>query len=235
MVIAAFSLYQLFNRLPEVLFTKSVSTILLAFFPLFGILIVECVGFLLVFQMWWWRDYLKKKYGPTSYQRIFLIGLGGIIWVLTVAFNQFTAFYKSSPSFWSTSDLNLLATPLDTLLIPVASILLFIKIILGYAFLAFGLLMFGRALQVFGFDYLAVVYLYFPEEGEIQENEIYSVIRHPRICRSINNRIGRYNLYTHGIFFYFICVFSPWLLHPRAFCRRTGTYPTLWRFLCRIL
>ena len=108
-----------------------------------------------------------------------MIGLGGIVWVLTVAFNQFTVFYKSSPSFWSTSDLNLLATPLDTLLIPVVPVLFFIKIILGYAFLAFGLLMFGRALQVFGLDYLAVVYLYFPEEGEIQENEIYSIIRHP--------------------------------------------------------
>ena len=54
-----------------------------------------------------------------------------------------------------------------------------ICLILPILFLALGLLIFGRALQIFGFDYLTVVYLYFPEESEIQENEIYSVIRHP--------------------------------------------------------
>jgi protein-S-isoprenylcysteine O-methyltransferase Ste14 len=35
------------------------------------------------------------------------------------------------------------------------------------------------AILTFGVDYMAVVYLYFPEESEIQEHEIYSVIRHP--------------------------------------------------------
>jgi len=37
----------------------------------------------------------------------------------------------------------------------------------------------ARAIQVFGVDYMAVVYLYFPEESQIQDNEIYSVLRHP--------------------------------------------------------
>ena len=40
-------------------------------------------------------------------------------------------------------------------------------------------MMCARAIQVFGVDYMAVVYLYFPEESHIQENEIYSVLRHP--------------------------------------------------------
>lgn len=107
------------------------------------------------------------------------------MWVLTVAFNQFTAFYKLSPSFWATSNLKILATPLDALLTPVTLALFYIKTILGYLILALGLLIFGRALQVFGFDYLTVVYLYFPEEGKIQENEIYSVLRHPTYAAAI--------------------------------------------------
>ena len=36
-----------------------------------------------------------------------------------------------------------------------------------------------RSLQSFGLDYMALVYLYFPEEGRLQEYEIYSVFRHP--------------------------------------------------------
>jgi hypothetical protein len=164
MLVAAFSIYQIFDSLPELLYSKGVNKIILVFFPLFGILIVESIGFFLVFQMWLWRDYLKKRYGSTSYQRIFLVGLGGIVWILTVAFNQFIIFYKLSQSFWSTSDLKILATPLDALVVPAAFALFYIKVISGYVCLALRFLMFGRALQIFGFDYLTVVYLYFPEE-----------------------------------------------------------------------
>jgi len=39
--------------------------------------------------------------------------------------------------------------------------------------------MLARAISVFGIDYMAVVYLYFPEESEVIENETYSVLRHP--------------------------------------------------------
>ena len=36
-----------------------------------------------------------------------------------------------------------------------------------------------RSFSTLGFDYMAVVYLYFPEESVIQENAIYSVLRNP--------------------------------------------------------
>ncbi|MFX1607322.1 MAG: methyltransferase family protein, partial [Promethearchaeota archaeon] len=48
----------------------------------------------------------------------------------------------------------------------------------------------------FGIDYMTVVYLYFPEESEIQENEIYSVIRHPAY-------LGGVILGLAGLFFRF--------------------------------
>ncbi|RDE17855.1 MAG: hypothetical protein C4K49_00725, partial [Candidatus Thorarchaeota archaeon] len=35
------------------------------------------------------------------------------------------------------------------------------------------------ALLTFGIDYMTVVYLYFPEESEVQQHEIYSILRHP--------------------------------------------------------
>ncbi len=43
---------------------------------------------------------------------------------------------------------------------------------------------------------MAVVYLYFPEESEIQEHEIYSVIRHPTYLAGVI-------LGTAGLFFRF--------------------------------
>jgi protein-S-isoprenylcysteine O-methyltransferase Ste14 len=45
--------------------------------------------------------------------------------------------------------------------------------------LLLALLTVRSAILTFGIDYMAVVYLYFPEESEIQEHEIYSVVRHP--------------------------------------------------------
>ena len=41
------------------------------------------------------------------------------------------------------------------------------------------MLLVRSAIETFGIDYMVVLYLYFPEESEIQEHEIYSVLRHP--------------------------------------------------------
>ena len=42
-----------------------------------------------------------------------------------------------------------------------------------------GLLVIRSSVLTFGIDYMTVVYLYFPEESEVQEHEIYSIVRHP--------------------------------------------------------
>ncbi|MHA1340109.1 MAG: hypothetical protein ACTSRZ_10765 [Promethearchaeota archaeon] len=53
------------------------------------------------------------------------------------------------------------------------------RIIAWLLILICAILMLARAISVFGIDYMAVVYLYFPEESEVIENETYSVLRHP--------------------------------------------------------
>jgi len=190
MIIAAFAAYLTFDSLPDLLLSSGMNIILLSFFPLFGVLIVGGVGFILVYQMWLWRDHLKAKYGPTSYQRIFLFGFGGVVWVITLGINQYIAFFKYAPAFWAASPLNILATPLDTLLGVAAPIVFNLKVIVAVILLVVGILMFVRALQVFGFDYMTVVYLYFPEESEIQENEIYSALRHPTYAGALIIGLG---------------------------------------------
>jgi protein-S-isoprenylcysteine O-methyltransferase Ste14 len=56
---------------------------------------------------------------------------------------------------------------------------LLIRIVLSAVFFVFGLATVRSAIMTFGIDYMAVVYLYFPEESEVQDHAIYSVIRHP--------------------------------------------------------
>ena len=54
-----------------------------------------------------------------------------------------------------------------------------VRLILSGGFALLGLLVVRSAVLTFGLDYMVVVYLYYPEESEIQNHEIYSVVRHP--------------------------------------------------------
>jgi len=175
----AFLICITFDTLPELLMTSGTSMILLSFFPFFGVLLLEIVGFFLAWQMWLWKNRLKEKYGPTSYQRIVFSGFAGIILVITLAFTQYIPYYSYAPAFWASSPLQILATPLEKFFGGAGPALFYAKEILAVALIITGLMMCARAIQIFGVDYMAVVYLYFPEESQIQENEIYSVLRHP--------------------------------------------------------
>jgi protein-S-isoprenylcysteine O-methyltransferase Ste14 len=175
----AFLVYFTFDAFPNLFAASGIIASLLSFFPLFGVVIIEIAGFMLVWQMWLWKDKMKEKYGRKSYQRMFLIGFGGVTWVLTVAINQFIPYYSFAPTFWASSPLQVLATPIETFLGNAGPLIFYLKDVLMVFLSIIGLLMCTRAIQVFGFDYMVVLYLYFPEESKVQENEIYSVLRHP--------------------------------------------------------
>ena len=61
-----------------------------------------------------------------------------------------------------------------------------------------------RALETFGIDYMTVVYLYFPEESELQDHKIYSVLRHPTysgvLLISLGGMIAQLTLYSISFF-----------------------------------
>lgn len=189
-IAAAFMVCITFDTLPATLASSGVSAILLSFFPLFGVLLVAGAGFFLAWQMWLWRDYLRSRYGPTSYQRAFPFGLGGVVLILTVAVNQYLPYYTFAPAFWAASPLQFVATPLETYLGVAAPAIFYIKDALGAILSVMGLLMIARAILVFGLDYMTVVYLYFPEESKIQRSEIYSVLRHPTYAGLLTIGLG---------------------------------------------
>ena len=190
MIAVAFVAYFTFDSMPAILTDSGINAIVLSFFPLFGVMIMESAGFFLVWQLWHWRDHLKAKYGPTSYQRIFLVGFAGILWVITIAVNQYIPYYSFAESFWTSSPLQILALPIETFFGIASSIVFYVKDALAVILFTVGLLTCTRAVQTFGIDYMVVVYLYFPEEGQIQENDIYSVLRHPAYAGALFIALG---------------------------------------------
>lgn len=149
--------------------------------PFFGVALIEIIAFLLLSQMWIWRDRLKIKYGSLAYQRIIFVGLAGITTVIYLSFNTFTQFQNYSLLFWKNGTNSIFVTPVYSVFNDsnLGNIFHIGQTFLGYLFLIMGILMSFRSIYTFGIDYTTVVYLYFPEEGEIKENEIYSVVRHP--------------------------------------------------------
>ena len=83
--------------------------------------------------------------------------------------------------------------------------------VLSFIFLVLGMLTLRAALFTFGLDYMAVVYLFFPEESEVQQHEIYSVIRHPAylsgVLLSAAGLFFRFSVYSILLFLLVYLVF----------------------------
>ncbi|MHA2206288.1 MAG: methyltransferase family protein [Candidatus Thorarchaeota archaeon] len=191
------------------------NTFLFAFepyLPLIGSVLIAALGLWLVGGMWNKREQMKTKYGDLAYQRMFPSGLTGVALVLLAAFLGFTSIRSLPPVppvnaitiQWSTSLLQLIGitTGIDILLRLVSSGILFLL----------GILTFRSAVFTFGLDYMAVVYLYFPEESEMQHHEIYSVVRHPAYFGGIlvgaAGLMFRLSVYSILIFFVILAVFK---------------------------
>jgi protein-S-isoprenylcysteine O-methyltransferase Ste14 len=202
----AFAVLLLFDCFPQLLLATGANQVLLSFLPAIGVLLIEAGGFALIYQMWRLRDKLKTKFGALSYQRIVPVGFAGVVMAfLALQINQFIHFYDLSSSFWATSPLQILATPIDSLLSSGGAVVYYIKTALSIVFLVLGISMAVRALLTFGFDYMAVIYLYFPEESKIQDNEIYGALRHPMYAGVILiNIAGTFSTFTP--FSFILCV-----------------------------
>jgi protein-S-isoprenylcysteine O-methyltransferase Ste14 len=53
---------------------------------------------------------------------------------------------------------------------------------LGWVLVALGALLFLRTLLTFGVDNLSMLYVYFPQESQLVNHRIYSILRHPAYC-----------------------------------------------------
>ena len=125
-----------------------------------------------------------------------LRGVTGVFLIPSIVFHSFTSIRSLPPS----PPANDLTIQWSRSLLPLFGIApeieIWIRIILSAILIILGALTVRSAVLTFGLDYMTVVYLYFPEESEIQDHEIYSVIRHPTY-------LGGMLLGIAGLFFRF--------------------------------
>ncbi len=202
-------LMTLVYSLPDLFLSKGINSEWLAIIPLAGEVVFCTFGLILIYQMWAQKDRLKKKYGQLSYKYIFFVGFTGVTAMISVGLGLFVHYWIFSPSFWADSSFKFLAIPLDQYFITFAPVIFWAKMIISVLITATGIALILRALFTFGFDYMTVVYLYFPEESKIQNHEIYSVLRHPTyaglLLVALGGMYSTLTLYSVILYIVFFC------------------------------
>ncbi len=208
---------------------KAVTDIwIISLIPLLGYLLLEFLGFLLASQMWFWRNFLKKRYGMNSFHRIIFVGLAGILLVFSLSINLYQPFFLDLFSGWLGSPLAFLMILLDSLSGIGAPIAYVLKIVIGIGFLLGGFAMALRSVTILGLDYLSTLYLYFPEESKVQKNEIYSALRNPFYAAFLmigwGGAILTCTLYTFIMFIFYLIGFYIFLcfVEERELLQRFG-------------
>lgn len=126
-------------------------------------------GQFLVAQIIWHRNRFRSRWGDAAYQRaVMRYGVTGLPIVLAAV-------------------ANIPFLPGERIL---AGWLGAVAMVAGVYLLLLGLALWLRAALTFGMDNLAMVYVYYPQEGRIVQSSIYSVLRHPVYAAVIRVGIG---------------------------------------------
>jgi protein-S-isoprenylcysteine O-methyltransferase Ste14 len=169
----------LFDIFPRLLPTVPVLFQLEPFLPVAGSILVSATALVLVSSLWRKRDAMRARYGNLAYQKMVPRGLVGVCFVFSLAIHS----YVSVRSLPAGALLNPLTGTLSQSVLPWFGVPLgldlMFRAVLGAGLAVTAIATALRALLQFGVDYMLVVYLYFPEESEVQNHNIYSVIRHP--------------------------------------------------------
>lgn len=195
-----------FDIAPRLLPTYPFMATLEPIFPLLGSSVVSVMGLILVSSLWRNREKFKDRFGDLAYQRALPKGALGVSFVFSLAIHS----YLSVRSLPPLPPVNPLTAELSRSMLSILNVTTEIDIILrlaiGLPILLLGVASAMRALVHFGLDYMLVLYLYFPEESEIQTHRIYSVIRHPAYFALILVGLGAFflRLSVYSLLFFLI-------------------------------
>ncbi len=132
-------------------------------------IVVMALGFLWLSLFFSRKKAYQQKYGALAYRNAFAhFGIPGLALILSAVAHTG---YMNGP-FVSFGDWK-----------PVV-------IALGWLMLLIGAALWIRGVFAFGFDNLALLYVYFPEDGRIVDSNIYSVVRHPVYAAVLRLIIG---------------------------------------------
>ena len=168
--------------------------------PFFGPILLMSTGLFFVSRIWSKKEKLLLRSKTTAYQKGFLYGMIGIPFVLSTIFHA----YLPIETLLTTNPINPLASFFSSSLLVMVpgfeEYEIIVRIMCGSLFFIIGLLTIIQALLTFGIDYMAVVYVYYPEESELENQRIYSVLRHPTyfgvILIALSGLFIRFSLYS---------------------------------------
>ena len=196
--------------------------------------VVLGVGFFWLARFITRRAAFKQKWGELAYRNAFAIhGVPGLALILSAVIHIAYMPGPAIPLGWWSPGL----------------------VTLGWYFSIIGFVLWLRAVFTFGFDNLAMLYVYFPEEGRMVDSAIYGILRHPvyagviRLGFGLGLLNGNWFALTFGLFMPFGMTLWLRLVEEKellerfgqgyadyrqrvpAFWPRPRAYGKFWRFL----
>ncbi len=168
--------------------------------PVVGPLVVEAIGLLLVVSALTGRERLVREYGRRrAYPRALMRGATGVALMMSVLANGLLPVSALPPgppvngltTLFSTSFLVLLGAPAWEV---------YLRAVAGGIHILLAVLTAWAGFRTIGIDYVVVLYVYYPEDAEVQQHRIYSVLRHP-IYYTVK-------LFARGIFLLYLSVYG---------------------------
>jgi protein-S-isoprenylcysteine O-methyltransferase Ste14 len=176
--------------------------------PILSTLFFEALGLFLISRIWTKKSAYLEKYGEKAYQKSIYYITVGIPLFISSMLHAFIPIHLIPPFPSEGSITWIMANNLSTFLFYVGDPIYVPRIMIAFLFVLLGIGTLLRALDVFGLDYMSMVYLYYPEESEVQDNEIYSILRHPAYHGIILISFGaiflRFSVYSLLICLFFI-------------------------------
>ena len=172
------------------------------FLPIIGQMISIALGFIFISRVWSKKERLLNESRETAYQKGIIIGFLGIAIVIV------TVIHRLVPIEFFWEPINPFTQTLASPIFLGNQLLSIVTFIIGLIIILIGFLTAIRTLAVFGIDYMSLVYVYYPDESELKENEIYSIIRHPTyfavMLIALGGWIGYLSVYALTSFLLFV-------------------------------
>ena len=195
--------------------------IILPFILIFGGIFIAQIGF---FR----KNRLVEKYSVQAYQK----GVKYIFTGIPMVFGGiFYAYIPHAISFFGILPINPLTTQLST-----SIFFLFFKvswdviprIIVGLIILILMIGTMARSVRDFGIDNAGLVYIYYPEDARVIQNDIYSIVRHPMymalIFISLGGFIFQFTIYSiiHVLMTFLFFSYHIFIIEEKELIKRFG-------------
>lgn len=202
-------LFQLFlDSIPRIFRNIEILQTIAPLTPFIGPLIVTSIGFLIVRRFWKIKDKYLIKYEEKAYQKAFKLVPLGIPLLFSVIIHSFFPTDLIAPYRINDGVSRILGDTITELILFLPSYILYVRLALSILLTGLGLVVVNRTLAFFGIDYMALVYIFYPEESTLQNHEIYSVLRHPTyhalLMLSIGSIFFRLSIYSVTNFLFFL-------------------------------